>query len=94
MYDLSRWVIRFQESEVPKIKFENLPTQELILKHSKAISLLEGIEGLKRRKESCIEAINGLYGTFPVLRAKGVRKVDTLNRAISRLEQSYLNLIK
>lgn len=93
MYDLSNYVKPFKENEVPNVGLANVCSRSLIEKHQKCIEILEGIMHFEQRKKHRIENIEGFAGTFPELRRKYVNDIDTINRCIKRLEDSYKRVL-
>jgi hypothetical protein len=67
-------------------------THDLISKHEKAIEMLEAINSWERKKEIVQESLDGVAGEFPALRSDLENKIDTYDRCIKRVYQSYLKL--
>lgn len=68
--------------------------QAEIEKHEKAIELLEAIQSLYRKIKLLNELINGFGGCFPSLKIKYLNDIDTIYRAINRLNDRYAKFLQ
>ena len=89
-----RYVKPFQESEVKDYGINHMNLDEVHKRTVRLSELIQAIHDLRRRKEIRKQSVNGFPGTFPKIRAKDVNNIDTLNRAILRMVNSYYSELK
>jgi transcription termination factor NusB len=93
--DLKKHIKPFRNSEVEWYGSDELDTDEQLERIERITELLHAIYLMRVRRAHCIWNINNsLAGLDDYLRSKQLNRIDTLNRAITRLSHYYLNQVK
>jgi predicted nucleic-acid-binding protein len=78
----------FNESEIVEVENE-FDLQNELNKVNKQQKILEAISGLKKRKNTYIEIINGFPGTFPKIRRQYTDRIEKIIETINTLIERY-----
>jgi hypothetical protein len=89
--DLEKHIIKFDPSEVAPCIHDNFDVEEQFERLEQLNELLRAIEAMRSRRDNCIHNINfGMAGLIDSIRERQLNRIDTINRAISRLTDAYL----